>query len=840
MDITFLAALTAGFLLIIALAEPIASFLRLPFAVTLCISGAILGVISNSLSEHQSLIDLEWSTRRMLEVDIPSELLLSIFVPILIFQAAIRLDVRRMQEDWLNIAFLSVVAVLVSTLVIGFSLSFSSILVNSGYLSVAVCFLAAAIISTTDPSAVIDIFKSISAPPRLVRLIQGESLINDATAIVLFSMFLAGVNLSGEEWNNLLISQNLTGQILYQLLGGTLIGWVFTMIAVPPLARISRWVEAQITMTLLLPFAVMIIAEYFGSSGIAAVFGAGVTLNLRKDVRLIPDNWKSIDDVWGIVAHWSGGLIFLMAALYIPRMLQDARLSDAILVSVAFLSALIARALMLWVVMPILVRMNISPPIENPFRIAILWGGLRGAATLALALVVIETPFIDPEIKRTVGIIATGYVLMVFVIQGLTLRPLISWLGLDRLTPEDEALSRQVVALARQDVREAVSAEIRDRGIDHEIIRAEAKALGEETQRAVEGVEEAEMILDGERVTLGFTALAKREKDIVLEAAEEGRISPELQARLASYADHIFEMTRAAGRSGYRRSVKRALGAGRALSVATWLHSNLRISRPLAALTAERIEVLIAQRAIVIDLHEFVDKRIRRLHGKRVTEILHDTLLKREERIADTLDGLHIQFPDYSKTIERRWIRSLAARLERQQYDVLYAENLITKEVRKELVNRLDREIQINKIRPKLDIGAQKDMLLRRLEILKDADDQLIRTLARRLHIIQVSPGEIVRRKEDRAGVIWLIGSGAFEVSGRGDPIKLGPGELFGHIVLLTKQHRPVEVRAATHGTLFRLSEKEFRDLYASNFEIRTAVLDRAERLGLNEADLII
>jgi CPA1 family monovalent cation:H+ antiporter len=823
LDITVLAGLMAGLLLVIAIAEPLASYIKLPFAVVLTLMGIAIGFGADALASGQLGIDVGWRVRRDLDFDIPSGLFLTIFLPILIFQVAISLEVKRMLEDWLPILVMAVLAVILATVSVGMVLS------PLAGLSLFACLLIGSIVSTTDPSAVIDLFRSISAPPRLVRLIQGESLLNDATAIALFSFFLALVG-PGEQPA---LSSVLVG-VPASMLGGLAIGWVVVRLMVILLSKMSDWVTAQVTLTLLFPFAAFHIAEMAYCSGVTAVFAAGICLNLSGRGRLTPIAWSAIHDAWGVIAHLAGGLIFIMAALLIPELLEDATLADAGLVALIFAATLIARAAVLWIIFPVLSGVKVSPPISDRFKVAILWGGLRGAVTLALALSVIEAPFIDQEIKRFVGIMATGYVLMVFAVQGLTLKPLISLLGLDQLTVIDEALSRQVVALARQDVREAVSDEIRDRGIDHDIVRAEARKLGAETQDAVKEIEAAEKVLDSERVTLGLIALAEREKDIVIEAAREGRIGVELQSRLAVNAEKICEMTRSAGRAGYRSAAKSALGAGRRLDIAAWLHGHMKISWPLAALTAERIEVLIAQRAILEELHSFTDKRIRRIHGKRVTEILHEIISKREERVATLLDGLHIQFPDYAGQIESRWIRGMAWRLEEQQYEALLADNLIPAELYKSLVAKIAASRKAEKRRPRLDMGAQKDVLLRGLNILSDADPKSISKLARSLHVRHVEPDEILQRVEDGPGLIWLIGSGAVEVTRKGEPVRLGPGDFFGHITHLTKKKRPIEVKAITHGTIFGLSEERFRKLAQSNPPMMQHLISGAQRVGVH------
>ena len=110
-----------------------------------------------------------------------------VFLPTLIFQVSLTISLRRMLDDWVPILVLAVVAVAVATVVIGYAL-----LPFAG-LPLMACLLIGAIVSTTDPSAVVSIFRGTPAPQRLARIVEGESLLNDAAAIALFGVFIGFV-----------------------------------------------------------------------------------------------------------------------------------------------------------------------------------------------------------------------------------------------------------------------------------------------------------------------------------------------------------------------------------------------------------------------------------------------------------------------------------------------------------------------------------------------------------------------------------------------------------------------------------------------------------------------
>lgn len=824
MDIVSLTAAAVFLFAIIALLEPLSSRLRVPYAILLCVVGASLGFGAAWLSGSPLASQLGWEVRQALSFQIPSVFMLSVLLPVLIFQVALCLDIRRMLEDWAPILIMAILAVVIATGVIGLTL------VPFAGIGLFGCLLIGSIISTTDPSAVIDIFKSISAPQRLVRIIQGESLLNDATAIALFGFFLTFVRAGAPNphWSDIFI------EVPVSMGGGLLIGWLGTRVMFPMILACSGFILGQITLTVALPFAVFQAAEQLGISGVVAVFSAGVFLNLSARSRLSGEEVTALRNSWSLIAHWAGGLIFLLSASLIPRMLEDARLVDIAYVGIALLAALAARALVLWGILPLLSWMRLSPHIEPAYRKAILWGGLRGAVTLALALAVYEARLVPYEVKRAVGIIATGYVIAAFLIQGLTLRPLIRKLGLDVPSPIDQALGRQLVSVALQDIREEVSDRVKQGGINPEIVRAEAKRFGDMTREAIGSAEEFSDILDSERVTLGLIALASQEREFVLTMTRAGRIDRTLQEELTDHAERLYEQTRNNGRSGYRAASRQLLGQDWQLALASRLHLRLRISAPLARIIGKRIEKLITLRALLADLHVFADERIRRIHGRRVTEILHDVLDTREEKVTALLEGFHLQFPGYTDEIERRWIRQIALRLEEKQYDTLLGDNLVSSEMHKTLSERISMERAALKRRPKLDIRQQKVDLLKGLPILKDYGEATILKLAKALHVRHFAPGDILQAKDHKPGKICLIAAGAAEVVRKDKTYRVGPGDFFGHISVLRKTGQQALIRSLTHGVLFELDEVKFRALVDGSSALKETVANQASRAGIS------
>ena len=824
MDIVVVTTVIASLFLVIGLAEPLAARLALPYSVLLASLGILIGIAAAFFLQTELTDALNPVSEAILGLPIRSNVFLYVFLPTLLFQVTLGMNLRRMLDDWVPILVLAVVAVIVSTLAVGYALSWT------GTMSLTACLLIGAIVSTTDPSAVVGIFRSIAAPRRLSRLIEGESLLNDAAAIALFGLFM-GFVMRG-------VPDPTLGGALSRfpllILGGALTGWVLAQLAVTVMALFPRHALAQISVSVALPYLAYVTAEQsVGASGVIAVVAAGLTLNFVGPGRLAPAAWTALREVWDLLAHWAGALIFVIAALLIPRLLENVSLADAGLIGVVVVAAIAARALILFGLLPLMSLARLSPVIERPYRAAILWGGLRGAVTLALALAVTESLRVPPETRRLVGILATGFTLFTLVVQGSTLRWVIGRLGLDRLSPLDAALSKQVIAVALQAVREDVARVTDNYGLTREIVRSEAKGFGERLENAVRDAEDSAEILDRDRITLGLIALAGAERDLILERLRERSVSLRLAEVLLTDADRLIEATRSGGRLGYRRASNRALGFGPRFRVALFLYNRLHLMRPLARLTADRFEILLSQRLVLRDLHTFIDARIRRIHGRRVAALLHELLERRIEAVEQALDGLRLQYPGYAEELERRFIRRTALRQEEREYDTLRAEGLIGSELHTDLVGKLAARRAQEEMRPRLDLTLQRADLARQIPLFSELDGATLRRLGRALRTHYADSGEIIVTRDAAPGTVFFIASGAVELKLAGQTWRLGRGEMFGQMAILTRTARRAEVQAITPCTLLTLDEDRFLRLLARSPAIRDAVKESAVKRGI-------
>src|SRR5690606_27762416 len=155
------------------------------FTVVLAIVGMCIGLAALWLLHTQLTDEFNEVAEMVVDIPVSSATFLTILLPMLLFQRAITIDVRRLAQGLVAVALLAVIAVLVALVVIGGAVYLVA------PMPLTVCLLFGAIVATTDPSAVIAMFRDLGAPARLTRLVEGESLLNDATAIAVFGALLA-------------------------------------------------------------------------------------------------------------------------------------------------------------------------------------------------------------------------------------------------------------------------------------------------------------------------------------------------------------------------------------------------------------------------------------------------------------------------------------------------------------------------------------------------------------------------------------------------------------------------------------------------------------------------
>jgi monovalent cation:H+ antiporter, CPA1 family len=827
LDIVVVLAVLATLLVVVAVSQPIAVRLHLAPVVLLAVIGAAIGAISIVLLRTTLSDRFDSIAAIFVNLPVSSETFVYVFLPLLVFEGAITTDVRRMLEDAAPILMLAVVATVVATGVVGVALW-----PVSG-LPLVVCLLLGSVVATTDPAAVVAVFRDVGAPARLTRLVEGESLLNDAAAIVMFVVLL-GVIVSGRK-------PDIAGgavQFVVAFLGGAILGVLSgrALLQLIPWTRDDRLAEA--TLTVALPYLVFIGAEHlFHVSGVVAVLTAGLTVSASGRSRITPYNWSFITDLWAQIAFWAHSLVFVLASILVPKLLLDVHFHDLVLIAVMIAAAFGGRLLVLFLLLPLLSLAKLTQPISTAYKLAIAWGGLRGALTLVLALAVTENSALNPEVQRFVAVLATGMVLFTLLVNGTTLRSVIHLLRLDRLSPVDQALRDRVLALSYAEIAEAIRATGREHEISSSALTSalapyEAGIAAANTR----GAEEAGLT-DHERLAIALVALGNQERMLALEIMAERAASPVTVQALLRNAEALGEGARSGGRLGYKRAVEAALAFPLAFKAAYFLYRRVGVVRFLADRLGDRFEMLLLTRLLIQELAGPHAARSRSIFGERVVELIDAILKERLKRTTSALDALRRQYPQYAAALEGRFLRQSALRREMGRYDALFKEGLIAAEVYEDLRGSVE-DTQARETRPRFDLGLDTRQLIGRLELFAGLSDEQLERVQKLLRPRFAVPRELIVRNGEKGDACYFIASGAAEVVLADRRIPLGTGDLFGEMALITGMTRQADVVALTYCRLLVLRKVDFDRFMQDNRDIRLVIQEiAASRSLMNRSD---
>jgi monovalent cation:H+ antiporter, CPA1 family len=825
-DTAFTLLVLAALLAVVGLCQPLASHLKLPPPVLLGVVGVTLGGFPVLMSTLGWSGDTDVFGDAFATVPVSSATFIYVFLPLLVFEAGVATDVRRVIEDAVPILLLAIIATLVTTAVIGLALW------PIAGVPLVVCLLLGAVVATTDPAAVIAIFRDVGAPSRLTRLVEGEALLNDAAAIALFAVLL-GIIITTREPN---IGSGLR-EFFLSFVGGGLLG----LIAGRGFLWVIPWLGedrlAEGTLTLALAYGVFIAADrLFHVSGVVAVLGSGLTVSALGRSRIAPDNWTFLSDLWDQIAFWARSLVFVLASILVPRLLGHVGLHDVGLLAVLLASAFAARILVLFGLMPPLEYLRLTQPISAAYKLAMAWGGLRGALTLVLALAVTENRGLDPQIQRFVAVLATGLVLFTLFVNGTTLRLVIALLGLDRLSPRNEVLRDRILALSFAEVCEAV----RRLAEAHELSPVAAEQIVEPYQAwimAANDRDAAERLTERDRLAVALVALANQERALALETRAARIAPPATVQTLLHNADTLLDGARTEGRLGYQRAADAVLSFPLAFRAAYSVYRHFGIRRLLADRLADRVELLLMTRLLIDQLPGFNNERLRPIFGERIANLTGEIIERRREQLSGAFDALRRQYSDYVTALEVGFLRQSAMRQETERYRALFEEGLIPRELFDDL-RRGAATMRAVGPRPRFDIGLDTRRLIERLDLLSALNKGQLDRVARLLRARFTVPNECIVRTGAYGDAVFFIASGAVEVRLPARRVRLGSGEFFGEMALLTGQPRQADVVALSYCRLLVLRKVDFDRFVAANPDAGAAINRVAQaRLAMNRDD---
>ena len=373
----------------------------MPYIVGLVVAGFLIALLPNSP-----------------DLPLSRDLIFNIFLPPLVFEAALQLDWRRFRHELpltLTLAFLGVgiAAAVVATgmhWIVGWS-----------WIGAA---LFGVLIAATDPVSVIASFREMNCEPRVSMVVESESLLNDGVAAVGFAVLSAIAAGASPELTN------IAPEFLWTLFGGVLVGLLVSGSILFVAGRTDDPL-VEITLTTIAAYGSFLFAEYFHASGIMSTLTAGLLIGSGGTRFLTADGRDRVHGAWEYFAFLANSFVFILIGMTEAN--QPVRDLGSMAAAVAIVLVLAGRGLSVYPLAALFHRSRWRLPAS--YQHTLFWGGLRGALALALALAV---PTAVPERN---AIIVTAFVVVAFsiLVQGLTMPMLIKRFGLAKKPAQEVA-----------------------------------------------------------------------------------------------------------------------------------------------------------------------------------------------------------------------------------------------------------------------------------------------------------------------------------------------------------------------------------------------------------------
>ena len=363
---------------------------RVPYTVALVVVGLVVGSFNLVSPPH-----------------LTKDLLFSVFLPGLIFEAAYNMHVGELRRGWRMVTVLAGPGVIVAILVTGLA---TALLLRLFGLEPAFTWrdglVFAALVSATDPIAVVSLFRKLGVAPRLTTLVEAESLFNDGTSIVALTLILAFV--SGESTS----LASLVVRFFVVVFGGGIVGGIIAYGIVRVTKRLNDPM-IEITLTTIAAYGSFVGAESLHLSGVIATVVAGLILGTAgRESAFSAETRVTADAFWQYIAFALNSLVFLLIGF---ETRPAGLLSSAAAIGVAFVTVVVARLLV--VAGSAAVLRNTDERIPSEWTVLITWGGLRGALAMVLALALPA----DMTNRLLLINMTFGVVVISLLLQGLTI-----------------------------------------------------------------------------------------------------------------------------------------------------------------------------------------------------------------------------------------------------------------------------------------------------------------------------------------------------------------------------------------------------------------------------------
>tara|TARA_B100001123_G_scaffold63217_1_gene69330 strand:- start:363 stop:2792 length:2430 start_codon:yes stop_codon:yes gene_type:complete len=775
-----------GLLTVSMMAAAICNYIPVPYTVFLVILGMFLG----------SLARQDIGLNFLLDFQLTPDLVLYLFLPVLIFESAINLDARSLMKDIAPILVLAIPALVISTTIVGLGLWFIE------DFNIIYALIFGALISATDPVAVISLFKELGAPHRLTVLVEGESLLNDATAIVLFNILL-GISIWGQF--GVFDFYVAVAEFLKVFFGGLGVGIIIGIVTSELLNRIHANISGYLIMSIVVAYSSFAISEHIMHlSGVMAVVSSAITLGLLGANRIPQREKETVDETWDILALVCNSLLFLLVGLSVDVSLLFSHLDT---IFVAIVLVLVARAAGIYTLVPSAVSIFKLPNISMREKHIMWWGGLKGGLAIAIVL---SIPTTMPG-RETLIYVTLGVVIFSLLVNASTVRPLMRKLGFDKFTDQEEIELqhglKQSFSQAENILKIFKKANI--------IPRSTKKIIEEKTKKIFE-VSESTSDTYTKTHYVKVTALRMEMKELKY-LYDIGFLQyytyMNMKILLQRESDNLelnekknAEKNATIKQSPFIRLEKSIIKQLREHDFASSFLSRYQYLRFSQTLQRNIAGLLICKKVMEkIDSLDDVEGEIKK-------NIINQ-YKQRHDRRKKRLEDISANFPEFYERYETRLFEKVSLNAADFFIREAYNNSEFGTKIFVNIKKRIDDAInELPKITDSIPVLQPREMIAM-VPLLQGLSDKLIDQLSNRAKELTFLQGDLVIEQGEKGDSLYIINHGEltiYKTEHIDKPIaELKSGDFFGEMALLGEQVRTANVKVNKPTSLLRLTRKD-------------------------------
>jgi Na+:H+ antiporter len=785
-----------GLLTVAMIAAAICRNIPVPYTVFLVILGIIFGSIARQFPEFELLLQFQ----------LTPDLVLFLFLPALIFESALNMDARAFVKDIIPVLMLAIPALLISAGIIGVGLW----LIQD--FSIFHALLFGALISATDPVAVISLFKELGAPQRLTILVEGESLLNDATAIVFFNIILG---LAITEHFGIRDAGFAVFEFFRVFFGGLLVGAVIGIVLSELLFRLRAGVSSYLIMSIVLAYSSFAIAEHIMHvSGVMAVVAAAIALGFLGVARIPQSERETVDETWDVIVLICNSLLFLLVGLSVNIAHLYSHLDS---ICIAIILVLLARAAGVYSAVPITTKLFNLPHITMGERHIMWWGGLKGGLAIAIVLSIpVDMPGRDSILYITLGV-----VLFSLLVNASTIRPLMHKLGFDKFTSEEAAELKHGLIQSQQYAGQILTS-FHDASL---ISRSTQQLIQKKTHQIfnIDKQDEGDEYIETRHVYITALRIEMQELKYLydigfLQYYTYLTIKNSLQRDRETWSLGSDSSDMEEKKNPFVRLENALIKQLREHDFAAGFLARYQYLRFSQSLQRDIAGVLISEKVIEqLSKIEDFDPVLK----QEVIEKYKNRSNRRKQRLEKVAE----EFPDFYLRFETR----LFAKVALVAAEFFNEEALHNGEIGSKVFTNIERRIHeaLDALQPISDPAPKlkPEELIGMVPLLNGLSNSLLERLSKHAKAMTFLPGDKVIGEGEKGDSLYIITHGLVSVYKKGhedEPLgELRDGDFFGEMALLDTQVRTANVKSVKPTTLLRLSRKDVLSMANNEPELK-------------------